>query len=93
MGAKPGEVVDHINRNRLDNSLENLRIVTQSENVFNKSHQKNNKSGYRGVSWTSREQKWRAVISKNKKQKHIGYFENKDEAYAAYLIEFHKWAG
>jgi hypothetical protein len=45
--------------------------------------QKNNTSGYPGVSWAKREQKWRARIKVDGKEKHLGYFNNKDEAIRA----------
>jgi len=53
-----GLQVDHINRNKLDNRLENLRFVTQSGNRQNIGLTKSNKSGYIGISWNPRYSWW-----------------------------------
>ena len=73
-------VVDHINRNPLDNRRENLRICTQQENQFNHSIQSNNTSGIPGVVWHKRNNKWIAQIQINGKQKYLGSFKSKEEA-------------
>ena len=56
--AKKKEEVDHINRNKLDNRRRNLRIVSHSENMYNISLYKNNTSGFRGICWDKRFNKW-----------------------------------
>ena len=76
---KPYEV-DHINRNRLDNRKENLRFVTSTQNNINMGVCKINTSGYKGVNWDKRRQKWRARIKLHRKEIHLGYFETKEEA-------------
>ena len=76
--------VDHINRNRLDNRKANLRVVTKSENLKNKEIYKNNKSGFRGVSWNASKRKWVAQINVNEKRKHVGSFASPEEAARAY---------
>jgi hypothetical protein len=76
--------IDHKNRNPLDNSIDNLRLVTRVENNQNKGIGKRNTSGVKGVSWSTRAQKWRAVIRANKVVYHLGSFENLDDAKAAY---------
>ena len=76
-------VVDHINHNKLDNRCENLRICTQHENCLNKSIQCNNTSGVPGVSWSTREGRWKAQIRVDKKDKFLGYFKTKEEAVEA----------
>ena len=60
------ECVDHINRDRLDNNVENLRWCTRQENMMNKSKRKN-KSGYSGVSYNNYRQQWVAQLMKNGK--------------------------
>jgi hypothetical protein len=78
--------VDHINGITHDNRIANLRFATRSENKQNRlSTQPNNKSGYTGVDWHNRSQGWRATITTMGKQKHLGIFKTKEEAYAAYL--------
>jgi len=75
--------VDHINHIRHDNRWSNLRIADQSENQRNRSMNKSNSSGFTGVCWCKKLDKWKSFITLNKKNKHLGYFENKDDAVEA----------
>lgn len=76
-----GMVIDHINRDKLDNRASNLRIVPQSENSYNKIYNYSNKTSlYRGVSKVKSCSSWRATI----KGKHIGSFKTETEAAIAY---------
>jgi hypothetical protein len=75
--------IDHINHNRSDNRLCNLRCVTQQENKKNKSLQKRNKSGHTGVYWSQIKNKWYAVIGVSGKQICLGHFVNKNDAVTA----------
>lgn len=75
-------VVDHINFNRLDNRVENLRIVSQRENT-NRKHI-NSSSKYVGVSWKKKNKKWTANIRHNGKQEYLGLFNTEVEASIAY---------
>ena len=72
--------VDHIDNNKHNNNLINLRFATPSQNQHNKSIGKNNTSGTKGVSWNNKSNKWTAQIKINGKQIHLGYFLNKDDA-------------
>jgi hypothetical protein len=74
-GYLPKEI-DHINGDRQDNRLENLRDVTRSQNQFNKSMCKNNTSGTRGVSWHKKSNAWLVRVCANGKSKSIGYFKD-----------------
>jgi len=74
MGAKPGEEVDHINGDKLDNRRANLRIVSRTQNCMNTGVFCNNKSGVKGVCWHKRVNRWEAYITINKKQTHLGVF-------------------
>ena len=76
--------VDHINHNKLDNRKENLRVCTTEENCRNRVDNKNNKSGFRGVSFHSPLNKWRAKIVLKNKHFHLGYFDTPQEASQAY---------
>lgn len=62
------EFVDHINRNRIDNRLENLRWCSRMENNQNTSISIRNKSGYKQISWYKIQQRWCVRIVRNKKQ-------------------------
>ena len=76
--------IDHINRNKLDNSISNLRECTPVENCRNRNISSNCKSGIRGVSWSKANKKWRADININKKHTFLGYFDTIDEATERY---------
>jgi hypothetical protein len=78
--------MDHINRNRLDNRLENLRVVTYSDNARN-AKKRGGTSKYPGVSFCSRDKKWRAFIQKELKQYSLGYHDTEEEAFAAYYAK------
>jgi hypothetical protein len=77
-------MVDHENRNKLDNRKSNLRVATGSQNQCNRELPKNNKSGYKGVSFNLSKQRWRAYIRFNKKCKMLGSFNTAEEAALAY---------
>lgn len=68
--------IDHINRNKSDNRIENLRPATKQQNSFNVSASKANKSGFKGVHWHIRDKKWQVYLSVDGKNKHFGcYFD------------------
>lgn len=79
-----GGDVDHIDRNPLNNDLDNLREVTVRENVLNSRMKSTNTSGFRGVNWHKNRQKWQASIQSEGKQLHLGRFTSKEEAARAY---------
>jgi D-Tyr-tRNAtyr deacylase len=72
--------VDHIDNNRLNNKISNLRWVTNSENSMNKSLSKDNTSGVKGVFYFSQRNKYIAQIKHNYKYHHLGYFNTLEEA-------------
>lgn len=76
---------DHIDRNPLNNRKSNLRECTQQENSRNRGKQSNNTSGYIGVFWHKRRQKWQAYVTIDRKQKVIGFYDDKQEAIKARL--------
>jgi len=76
--------VDHINRNRLDCREENLRLTTNQQNICNQGLHKNNTSGYKGVYWEKKANKWHAQIMYNRKCLYLGLFKDKKEAALAY---------
>ena len=75
--------VDHIDNNRTNNNIENLRWATNSENGFNSKLSSNNTSGFKGVTFHKKSNKWHASIKVNGKRKHIGTFTNKEDAIKA----------
>jgi len=83
-GEWPKEQIDHINGDRADNSFSNLREVSNQQNQFNRKVNKNNKSGYKGVSFVKRTGKWVAQINLNNKRVSLGFFESAIEASFVY---------
>ncbi len=79
-GRMPIGQIDHINHNRDDNRIENLRVVNNQENQKNRLINKNNKSGVNGVFWNKLSNKWQARIRVNSKAIHLGLFSTLDEA-------------
>ena len=76
--------IDHIDRNRSNNKIENLREATPTQNQGNRNLSKTNTSGYRGVGWHKKYSKWVARISINGKLKNLGQFDDKEEARRVY---------
>jgi hypothetical protein len=83
-GEWPELFVDHINGNKSDNRICNLRLCTPSQNAANAKMKSRNKSGYKGVSWCRLTNKWRACIRAGGKNLSLGHYIDKDEAAAAY---------
>lgn len=83
-----GEFVDHINRDKADNSISNLRLASRSENGINRPNPSNNTSGHKGVTaypW-SKNKPWVAKIGVDNIKHHIGYFATFEEACVAYQV-------
>jgi hypothetical protein len=72
------DYIDHINNDKLDNRVENLRSVTPSQNQCNQLLNKTNKSGVKGLSWAKTQNKWFACIRYKGKNRNLGYFEDKE---------------
>ena len=75
---KPNDYeIDHINGCGLDNTNDNIRIVSHTQNMKNHRGKNNSTSSYRGVSWHSRANKWQAqAVDKNKKKVYLGLWKN-----------------
>lgn len=82
-GQCPKAEIDHINGNRSDNRLVNLRSVTRLENTQNRKCRIDSKTGVPGVYWEKACNKWRAEIKANKHRISLGVFEEIDDAIAA----------
>lgn len=83
MGAKPQQIVDHINGNRADNRKSNLRCCSRAENGRNRRLSAINKSGITGVYFDNERHKWAANIIFNSKRIFLGRFEKKEDAIKA----------
>lgn len=78
--TQKGVIIDHINRNGLDNRKNNLRITSNADNVRNSRRPITNTSGYKGVAFHKPTKKWRAYITVFGKQLHLGLFKDIEEA-------------
>lgn len=90
---KKGIFVDHIDGDGLNNQRNNLRLCTNAENLMNRGANKNNTSGYKGVTFYRRLNKWHGQIMLNRKQLHLGYFTSKEAAARAYNEAAKKYFG
>jgi hypothetical protein len=83
----PPDVIDHINGNPSDNRLANLRPATRTQNLINSKLRVDNSSGFKGVSWNKKSEKWVAQIQIRGKRHRIGFFDCPREAHHAYMEE------
>jgi hypothetical protein len=92
-GAWPVADLDHINMDRADNRITNLRVATKSQNQANRPAQANNTSGFKGVTWNKRRGNWMAQIAGGGKNKYLGYFDTAEAAHAEYCAAARKYHG
>lgn len=78
--AKKGQIIDHVNQNKLDNRCQNLRFVTYFENNQNKSVRKDSRSGVKNVLWQETYQKWLVQFIINKRRYDFGYHKDLKKA-------------
>jgi hypothetical protein len=83
-GSWPSEDIDHANGEPGDDRYANLRVATASQNGMNSRRPRRNTSGFKGVRWRKREQRWCADIRQNGRTVWLGYFETPEEAHNAY---------
>ena len=92
LGLKKGEQADHINGNGLDNRRCNLRKCTRAENMRNW-HKVWGSSKYKGVAWYKAYNKWEVRIKTERREVHLGYYENEKEAAKIYNEAVREWYG
>lgn len=89
----PDAQIDHINCNKTDNRIANLRLASPSGNMHNVGKRTNNTSGRKGVSFDKGRGKWVASICINWEKMHLGYFEDVESAHRAYSEAAEKYHG
>ena len=92
-GVDPEVEVDHINGDKSDNRIANLRLASTQQNCSNKGKNKNNTSGYKGVTFNKNIGKFQAKIKHNWKDIHVGFFKTAYEAHLAYSKKFFELNG
>jgi hypothetical protein len=81
-----GMLIDHINGDRTDNRISNLRLVTRQQNVYN-TPPRGEASAHKGVGWNKHVGKWQANIKHEGKVRYLGVFDSEEEAAMRYLKE------
>jgi len=76
MECPDGMVIDHFNHDTLDNRRSNLRVVTSGQNGQNRKLLSTNLSGYRGVSWDPKKEKWRVCVINGEDRMFCGYYKD-----------------
>ena len=83
-GVWPKEQIDHINGDKADNCIANLRLADFSKNQANSKRRSTNRSGFKGIWFHKFSGLWAATITVNRKPIHLGYFKTPEEAHEAY---------
>ena len=92
-GEQPPPEIDHKDRNPANNSIENLRAADDHQNMANRSLNKTNTSGFKGVSWHKKNRVWVASIFVRGKRHYLGSYSDAREAAAAYISAAREFFG
>lgn len=92
-GEWPKEYVDHIDGDKTNNRISNLREASSAQNGRNSKVPSHNTSGLKGASYFKRDGRWQSHIKVNGKQIRLGCFDTKEEAHAAYCEAARKYHG
>lgn len=92
-GKWPVDDIDHINMDRGDNRIANLREATRSQNMANSKLRRDSACGLKGVSFHKQHNRWRAQVRKDGRVHHLGYFNTAEEARAAREAAAQKYHG
>jgi hypothetical protein len=93
MHCTPDMQVDHVAYDYMDLQKSSMRICSNAENGRNRRINKDSVSGYRGVTWSKRLEKWKATVVLDGKQIHLGYYNTASEAHAVYCAKAKKLFG
>jgi hypothetical protein len=83
-GKMGPEHIDHIDGKKWNNKIENLRLCTPQQNACNRGKPEHNTSGFKGVHWSEKSQRWIANIMANGQNYRLGQFRTREEAHKAY---------
>jgi hypothetical protein len=84
-GEFPDHLIDHINRDQIDDRWANLRPANKSQNAANCKVYSNSTSGFKGVHWLKKERRWLAHLAVRGKRLRVGLFDSAEAAHEAYL--------
>lgn len=86
-GEWPSGIIDHIDCDKNNNAISNLRLASPSDNAANRRRRVGSSSRLKGVAWHKKCAKWQSQIRHGKTQYHLGLFDSEEEAHAAYVAK------